>query len=75
MDFFFNTRTTGGGDGRDTLAILPVIELELRDKNERVQGVETKRLVSLVDVLDHLVTYELGSMTLNRVLSFLCRNS
>ena len=54
------------------LAISLLIELELRDKNERVQHVETKRLASLFNVLGHLVTSELRSMTPNGVLSFRC---
>ena len=54
------------------LAISLLIELELRDKNERVQRVETKRLASLFNVLGHLVTSELRSMTPNGVLSCRC---
>ena len=52
------------------LAISPLIELELRDINERVQRVETKRLASLFNVLGHLVTSELRSMTPNGIFSF-----
>ena len=59
----------GGLVGRDPLAISPLIELQLRDKNQRVQRVETERLAYLFNILGHLVTSELRSMTPNAVFS------
>ena len=46
-------------------AISPLTELELREENERVQRVETKRLAFLFNVLGHLMPSELRSVWLD----------
>ena len=52
-------RRKGGGGG--TISILPLIELELRRKNERVARRETKRLVYKLKVLGQPVASEVRS--------------
>ena len=46
---------------RPPLAVSPLIELELRGKNERVARRETKRLIYKLKVLGQLVTSEVRS--------------
>ena len=55
--------TRGGGLVRPPLAVSPLIELELRGKNERVARRETKRLIYKLKVLGQLVTSEVRSST------------
>ena len=57
---FHGTRG-GGGVGTTPLAVSPLIELELRGKNERVARRETKRLICKLKVLGQSVTSEVGS--------------
>ena len=45
----------------DPLAVSPLIELELRGKNERVARRETKRLIYKLKVLGQPVTSEVRS--------------
>ena len=56
-------RHKGGGGGlvRPPLAVSPLIELELRGKNERVARRETKRLIYKLKVLGQPVTSEVRS--------------
>ena len=49
----------------------PLIELELRGKDERVARDETKPMVSNFKVLGHRVTSEVRSMTQNHRIPFL----
>ena len=51
-------RHKGGGGWYDPLAVSPLIELELRGKNERVARRETKRLIYTLKVLGQPVTSE-----------------
>ena len=51
----------GGGVGTTPLAVSPLIELELRGKNERVARRETKRLIYKLKVLGQPVTSEVRS--------------
>ena len=51
----------GGGLVRPPLAGSPLIELELRGKNERVARRETKRLIYKLKVLGQRVTSEVRS--------------
>ena len=54
--------TRGGGVGTTPpLAVSPLIELELRGKNERVARRETKILIYKLKVLGQLVTSEVRS--------------
>ena len=57
---FHGTRG-GGGLVRPTLAVSPLIELELRGKNERVARRKTKRLIYKLKVLGQPVTSEVRS--------------
>ena len=63
---------TGGG-GVDTTppSVWPLIELELRGKDERVARDETKPMVSDFKVLGHRMTSEVRSMTQNHRIPFL----
>ena len=49
------------GGGYDPLAVSPLIELELRGKNERVARRKTKRLIYKLKVLGKPVTFEVRS--------------
>ena len=51
----------GGGGGTTPLAVSPLIELELRGKNERVPRHKMKRLIYKLKVLDQPVTSEIRS--------------
>ena len=51
----------GGGVGTTPLAVSPLIELELRGKNERVARRETKILIYKLKVLGQPVTSEVRS--------------
>ena len=54
--------TRGGGVGTTPpLAVSPLIELELRGKNERVARRETKRLIYKLNVIGQPVTSEVRS--------------
>ena len=54
-------RHKGGGLVPPPLAVSPLIELELRGKNERVARRETKRLIYKLKVLGQPVTSEVRS--------------
>ena len=57
--FFHGTR--GGGSGTTPLAVSPLIELELRGKNERVARSETKRLIYKLKAVGQPVTSQVRS--------------
>ena len=59
-------RDTGGG-WNDPRAVSPLLELELRGKNERVVCRETERMVYKLKVLGHPVTAEVRSSTYRKV--------
>ena len=50
-----------GGGWYDSRAVSPLIELELRGKDERVACRESERMVYKLKVLDHPVTSEVRS--------------
>ena len=54
-------RHKGGGGGTTPLAVSPLIDLELRRKNEHVARRETKRLIYKLKVLGQPVTSEVRS--------------
>ena len=54
--FHILLRHKGGGSGTTPLAVSPLIELELREKKERVARRETKRLIYKLKVLGQPVT-------------------
>ena len=58
---FASFHDTLGGVGTTPLAVSPLIELELRRKNERVARRETKRLIYKLKVLGQPVTSEVRS--------------
>ena len=58
---FHGTRGGGGVGTTPPLAVSPLIELELRGKNERVARRETKRLIYKLKVLGQPVTSEVRS--------------
>ena len=58
---FHGTRGGGGLVRPPPLAVSPLIELELRGKNERVARRETKRLIYKLKVLGQPVTSEVRS--------------
>ena len=58
---FASFHGTRGGLVRPPLAVSPLIELELRGKNERVARRETKRLIYKLKVLGQPVTSEVRS--------------
>ena len=55
--------TAPGGLVRPPLAVSPLIELELRGKNERVARRETKRLIYKLEVLGQPVVFKVRSST------------
>ena len=57
----FHSTGGGGGVGTTPLAVSPLIELELRRKNEHVARRETKRLIYKLKVLGQPVTSEVRS--------------
>ena len=58
---FHGTRGGGGWCDPPPLAVSPLIELELRGKNERVARREAKRLIYKLKVLGQPVTSEVRS--------------
>ena len=54
-------RHKGGGGWYDPLAVSPLIELELRERNERVARHELKKLIYKLNVLDQPVTSDVRS--------------
>ena len=59
--FCILSRHKGGGGWYDPLAVSPLIELELREKNEHVARREAKRLIYKLKVLGQPVTSEVRS--------------
>ena len=58
---FASSHGTRGGGGTTSLAVSPLIELELRGKNKRVARRKTKRLIYKLKVIGQPVTSEVRS--------------
>ena len=63
MRHFPASNVQGGGQSVEPPAVRPLIEPELRGKNDRVTRDETKPILSSFKTFDHLLTDEARSTT------------